>query len=133
LVLEDFHLLQDSVKDKVWELAGTFSEAALQGIPAKLVLVSAGAHTNPQSPVTVVYVPKMNAYELLAIIRTGEKLLNIVFSVQLRQFLLRCAETTPRNCQRVCYKFCENHGVRGYQPRKIRFTDSLGSRTPVDK
>jgi len=125
LVLEDYHMLSTATMAYVKELAAVISGQDRAVLQARMVLCGNNEMEEEAAALfNSVLVPAMPGEELEEIIIRGECLLNVTFSAELRQCLLKFAAGSARELHQVCYKFCKENNILYRCEKKTYFENT---------
>lgn len=118
-VLEDFHKVDDSEKQKLSQLMKVFMD--LSDDYAELKIVAIGAVDTARQVVEYdsemryriaeIHVGLMTEEEILSIIRKGEQALNVKFSPEIKKTVARHSNGLASVCHHLCLNMCDAAGV----------------------
>ena len=129
-VIEDFHKVEDSEKQKLSQVMKIFMDCGAEYPCVKIITLGA-VHTARQvveyddemrNRVSEIEVQLMEQEEILKIITTGEKRLNIEFSLGIKKIISKYSRGLPAVCHQLCLNACNAHGLLGTAPVKLRIS-----------
>jgi energy-coupling factor transporter ATP-binding protein EcfA2 len=118
-VLEDFHKIKGNEKAKTSQLMKVFMDMALEFSDLKLIALGAvGSARNVVSydnemnnRVSEIFIPYMENNEIEKIINTGEELLNLLFSKEVKSKIIKYSCGLPSICHQLCLNICFNKNI----------------------
>lgn len=115
-ILEDFHKIKEDEKAKTSQLMKVFMDMSLHYDEVKIIAIGA-LGTGRQvieydkemnNRVSEIFVPYMKDEEISNIISTGEKLLNLKFSKDVKEKIIKFSCGLPSICHQLCLNICFN-------------------------
>lgn len=128
-VLEDFHKITGENKTKIAQLMKVFMDMSINYDELKIIAIGAVStarqvveYDNELSGrVSEIKVPIMDNDEIEKIINKGEKLLNIHFSKETKEKIIKYSCGSPTICHQICLNICFNELVYQTSNKKIFF------------
>ncbi|OPC53554.1 hypothetical protein BAY07_16015 [Elizabethkingia bruuniana] len=113
-ILEDFHKIKKEEKSKTSQLMKVFMDMSLEYPEVKLIAIGALGTARQvveydkemNNRVTEVFVPYMRDNEIIDIIENGEKLLNLIFSKEVKDKIVKFSCGLPSICHQLCLNIC---------------------------
>lgn len=115
-ILEDFHKVKGEEKVKISQLMKIFMDESLKYEEVKIIALGA-VGTGRQvveydkemnNRVTEIFIPYMSKEEILEIINTGEKQLNLKFSPKVKDKIQKFSCGLASICHQLCLNICFN-------------------------
>ncbi|MEF9387641.1 AAA family ATPase [Ralstonia solanacearum species complex bacterium KE056] len=118
-VLEDFHKIDESEKDKLSQLMKVFMDLADDYPDLKIIALGAvdtarqvvDYDPEMRNRVAEIQVSLMTEDEIAAIIAKGEKALNIKFGSEIKRVIARHTNGLASVCHHICLNMCNAAGV----------------------
>lgn len=115
-VLEDFHKIKEDEKSKTSQLMKVFMDMSLEYDDVKIIAIGALGTARQvveydkemNNRVSEIFVPYMSDNEISNIISTGEKLLNLKFSKDVKEKIIKFSCGLPSICHQLCLNICFN-------------------------
>lgn len=131
-VIEDFHKIENSEKEKLSQLLKVFMDLAYEHPTLKIICLGAvdtarqviNYDHEMRERVSEISVPLMTSDELLSIINKGEKLLNISFSTSVKKKVLSYACGIASICHRLCLSMCNHSEIISTQQEITAIPDT---------
>lgn len=116
-ILEDFHKIKGEEKIKAAQLMKVFMDMSMDYENLKIIAIGAVGSAREvvqydkemNNRITEIYVSYMQPEEILKIIETGEKLLNVKFSKELKSKIIQYSCGLPSICHQLCLNMCINN------------------------
>jgi energy-coupling factor transporter ATP-binding protein EcfA2 len=127
-VLEDFHKIKGTEKNKISQIMKIFMDMSSEYSDLKLLAIGAVGTARQviaydkemNNRVTEISIPYMNAEEIESIINTGEKLLNLKFATFTKEKIVKYSCGLPSICHQLCLNICFNNEI--YETQKNQFS-----------
>lgn len=118
-VLEDFHKVDESEKEKLSQLMKVFMDLSDEYPELKIIALGAVDTARQvvdydhemRNRVAEVHVSLMTEQEIASIIGKGEKALNIKFSSEIKQLVSRHSNGLASVCHHLCLNMCNAAGI----------------------
>jgi energy-coupling factor transporter ATP-binding protein EcfA2 len=133
-VIEDFHKVEETEKQKLSQVMKIFMDCGAEYPCVKIITLGA-VHTARQvveyddemrNRVSEIEVQLMEQDEILQIISTGERRLNIEFSPSIKKIISKYSRGLPAVCHQLCLNACNAHGLMGTGATKVTIsTDDI--------
>ena len=115
-VLEDFHKITGENKTKIAQLMKVFMDMSVNYDELKIIAIGAVSTARQvveydselSGRVSEIKVPIMDNDEIEEIINKGEKLLNIHFSIETKEKIIKYSCGSPTICHQICLNICFN-------------------------
>lgn len=130
-VIEDFHKVEVSEREKLAQLLKVFMDLSDEHKNLKIVCLGAvdtarqviDFDPEMKERVAEIAVPLMTDAQLYSIITKGEALLNIKFTLTVRKKVVRYACGTASICHRLCLNMCTSANIKKRQTSLIEIGD----------
>lgn len=130
-VIEDFHKVEESEKQKLSQLMKIFMDCGADYPNLKIITLGAVQTARQvveyddemRNRVSEIEVNLMDADEILEIINTGEKRLNIEFSPNIKNLIAKYSRGLPAVCHQLCLNACNAHGLTSTSIAKTKITN----------
>ena len=118
-ILEDFHKIKGQEKTRTSQLMKVFMDMSVDYPDLKLIALGAvgtARHVieydrEMNNRVSEIYIPYMEDSEILSIIETGERLLNLKFLPRAKDKIVKYSCGLPSICHQLCLNVCFNTGI----------------------
>ncbi|MGZ9675672.1 hypothetical protein [Flavobacterium sp. GNP001] len=118
-ILEDFHKIKGEERTKTSQLMKVFMDMSEEFEDLKIIALGAVGTARQvieydkemNNRVAEIFIPYMNANEIESIINTGEKLLNIIFSKDVKSKIIKYSCGLPAICHQLCLNICFNKKI----------------------
>lgn len=118
-VLEDFHKIDESEKEKLSQLMKVFMDLSDEYPDLKIIALGAvdtarqvvDYDPEMRNRVAEIQVSLMTEKEVMAIIEKGERALNIKFSAAIKQLVSRHSNGLASVCHHLCLNMCNAAGI----------------------
>lgn len=125
-MLEDFHKIGGENKTKIAQLMKVFMDMSVEYDELKIIAIGAVSTARQvveydnelNGRVSEIKVPIMTSPEIEKIINKGEKLLNISFSKETKEKIIKYSCGSPTICHQICLNICFNELIYGKQEKK---------------
>ncbi|GGM23271.1 ATP-binding protein [Pseudomonas asuensis] len=139
-VIEDFHKIEATEKDKLSQLLKVFMDLAYEYPCVKIVCLGAvdtarqvvDYDKEMKERVAEIAVPLMTEDELFSIITKGEKLLNIRFNQSTKRKVVKYACGIASICHRLCLNMCTSANIK-YKQSTLTVIDDHHFDNAVEK
>jgi GTPase SAR1 family protein len=113
-VLEDFHKIKGEERIKTSQLMKVFMDMSEEFEDLKIIALGAVGTARQvieydkemNNRVAEIFIPYMNSNEIESIVNTGEKLLNIIFSKDVKSKIIKYSCGLPAICHQLCLNIC---------------------------
>lgn len=130
-VIEDFHKVDETEKQKLSQLMKIFMDCGADYPNLKIITIGAVQTARQvveyddemRNRVSEIEVNLMEEKEILEIINTGEKRLNIEFSDNIKKIISKYSRGLPAVCHQLCLNACNAHGLFETGVSKIKITN----------
>lgn len=132
-VLEDFHKIEDSEKDKLSQLMKIFMDLADEYIDLKIIALGAvdtarqvvDYDPEMRNRVAEVRVDLMSETEIMEVIAKGEQVLNLIIPVEIKKLIAQYSNGLASVCHHLCLYMCNAEGI--YETCRTPFTMTKAS------
>lgn len=130
-VIEDFHKVDDVEKKKLSQVMKIFMDCGAE-YPQLRIITLGAVQTARQvveyddemrNRVSEIEIQLMEPGEILEIISTGERRLNIEFSEKIKKLIAKYSGGLPAVCHQLCLNACNASGLTKTSPSKVRITN----------
>ncbi|WP_445712114.1 hypothetical protein [Flavobacterium sp.] len=126
-ILEDFHKIKGDDKIKTSQLMKVFMDMSEEYEDLKIIALGAVGTARQvieydkemNNRVAEIFIPYMKPNEIESIINTGEKLLNILFSKEVKSKIIKYSCGLPSICHQLCLNICFNKKIHETSKTKI--------------
>ncbi|MFT7251922.1 MAG: GTPase SAR1 family protein [Flavobacterium sp.] len=113
-ILEDFHKIKVDDRIKTSQLMKVFMDMSEEFEDLKIIAIGAVGTARQvilydremNNRVAEIFIPYMKSNEIESIINTGEKLLNIIFSKEVKSKIIKYSCGLPSICHQLCLNIC---------------------------
>lgn len=132
-IIEDFHKVEDSEKQKLSDIMKAFVDIANDYDKVKIVAIGAVASAREvvnyspdiKSRIAEIPVPLLNEGEIREIIMKGTKLLNVKFDDKLIEDTIFYSNSLGSLCHQLCYSHCEQKNVEKTVSKLVEIEHSV--------
>jgi GTPase SAR1 family protein len=118
-ILEDFHKIKGDDRIKTSQLMKVFMDMSEEFEDLKIIALGAVGTARQvieydremNNRVAEIFIPYMKSNEIESIINTGEKLLNIIFSKEVKSKIIKYSCGLPSICHQLCLNICFNKKI----------------------
>lgn len=130
-VIEDFHKVDESEKKKLSQVMKIFMDCGADFPQLKIITLGAVQTARQvveyddemRNRISEIEIHLMEADEIIQIITTGEKRLNIEFSNQIKKLISKYSGGLPAVCHQLCLNACNANGLYETSLDKIIITN----------
>jgi len=142
-VIEDFHKVDEAEKPKLSQIMKIFMDCAVNHQRVKIITLGAVQTARQvveyddemRNRISEIEVQLMKEEEITEIINTGEKLLNIEFTPNIKKLIAKYSCGLPAVCHQLCLNACNTQGINRTAPSlvKIKTRQCGGLLGPMQK
>ena len=130
-VIEDFHKVDEVEKKKLSQVMKIFMDCGAE-YPQLRIITLGAVQTARQvveyddemrNRVSEIEIHLMESGEILEIIATGEKRLNIEFSEKMKRLIAKYSGGLPAVCHQLCLNACNASGLTATAPNMVKITN----------
>nr|WP_315848512.1 hypothetical protein [uncultured Rhodoferax sp.] len=130
-VIEDFHKVEEAEKPKLSQIMKIFMDCAVDFPKVKIITLGAVQTARQvveyddemRNRVSEIEVQLMNESEIMEIINTGEKRLNIEFTQNIKKLIAKYSGGLPAVCHQLCLNACNAQGLTETAPTPVKITN----------
>lgn len=130
-VIEDFHKVEDVEKPKLSQIMKIFMDCAVDFPNVKIITLGAvqtarqvvAYDDEMRNRVSEIEVQLMNESEIMEIITTGERRLNIEFTPNIKKLIAKYSGGLPAVCHQLCLNACNAQGLTETAPTQVKITN----------
>lgn len=132
-VIEDFHKVDNSEKQKLSDIMKAFVDIANDYEKTKIVAIGAVASASDvvnyspdiKSRIAEIPVPLLNEDEIREIITNGSRLLNVTFEEKLIKDTIFYSNSLGSLCHQLCYSHCEQMRIEKTVRKNIKIGNNV--------
>lgn len=130
-VIEDFHKVDEAEKPKLSQIMKIFMDCAVDFHKVKIITLGAVQTARQvveyddemRNRVSEIEVQLMNELEIMEIISTGERRLNIEFAPNIKKLIAKYSGGLPAVCHQLCLNACNAQGITETAPTLVKITN----------
>lgn len=130
-VIEDFHKVDEPEKKRLSQVMKIFMDCGADYPQLKIITLGAVQTARQvveyddemRNRISEIEVNLMEPDEIIKIISTGEKRLNIEFSEKIKKLIAKYSGGLPAVCHQLCLNACNARGLTGTGESKVKITN----------
>ena len=139
-IIEDFHKVKEQERKKFSQILKIFVDMSIKYKTVKVVAIGAVGTAREvvcydnelTNRVSEIEVPLMKKSELDSIIKKGESLLNICFSINTRNDIIKSSNSLAAICHQLCFSICFNNNINETLKTKVNLDETTLHNAVID-